>query len=343
MAATNVTKYDLLLMGEPSSSVMDFCGGSSIKEIAINEDRRSKKRGLLDSDVDDDSISRNTAAYLKLFHTTLHSMASKSPVEVEAAIQKYNCSVGFLKVERNTLSPQNHLWVVLPVTAKHNLQTEHKDGIPHLHRRISVAEYSKSSEFEPMFLDKKYDKKLPLDNEGKLFWDEGIDISVGSPIRHSSIPATKDEKSVFAIKKDFIIREGQSIGIAVIRPEELTPESAGLHRRDARKITPIFGEAGPHLYVGSVTKVGEDHFEHDINTFGGCSGALIVLLEGDSDLVLPTDIGCAIAVHVGHHPGMIGNLGIKLWSAPGIRSATLAAPEVTAASAESPTKKARIG
>jgi hypothetical protein len=60
-------------------------------------------------------------------------------------------------------------------------------------------------------------------------------------------------------------------------------------------------------------------------------------------MVRPTDIGCAIGVHVGHHKTMLGNLGIKLWSVPAIQSATLAAPEVTDSSAESPTNKLKTG
>jgi|Transcript_21218 hypothetical protein len=99
-------------------------------------------------------------------------------------------------------------------------------------------------------------------------------------MRHSSITATTDEKSVFAIRGDFEIQAGQRIGIAVICPEVLTPNSVGLALADAAKIPLVYGNPGPHLYVGFVTQVGEYHFEHTINAFGGCSGALIVLLEG---------------------------------------------------------------
>lgn len=57
------------------------------------------------------------------------------------------------------------------------------------------------------------------------------------------------------------------------------------------------------VYGGRITFVGENHIEYDINTFEGCSGAIVFLLdENQHESVAPEDYGKAIALHTGTHP-----------------------------------------
>jgi len=58
-----------------------------------------------------------------------------------------------------------------------------------------------------------------------------------------------------------------------------------------------------NLYTGKIAHVGEQHIEYDVNTFTGCSGAIVFLLDKDQpSSVQSCDHGKAIAVHAGSHP-----------------------------------------
>ena len=98
----------------------------------------------------------------------------------------------------------------------------------------------------------------------------------------------------------------------------LRPTSAGLTTQ--HEVDAIFGEPGPHLYSGIVTKVGRGFFGHNINAYAGCSGALIVLLEPSGDAVLESDTGCAIGIHVEYSKAYVANLGLSLWSSDRIKA-----------------------
>ena len=60
-----------------------------------------------------------------------------------------------------------------------------------------------------------------------------------------------------------------------------------------------------NVYTGEILFVGEDHFEHNINCFQGCSGAIVFLLEGDH-------AGKAVGVHVGSPASRESNLAFKI-------------------------------
>lgn len=75
-----------------------------------------------------------------------------------------------------------------------------------------------------------------------------------------------------------------------------------------------------HIYTGKITMVSEHHIEYDINSFEGCSGAVVFLLgletQPNDSGVTHDDVGKAIAVHAGAHPRKIKNLGFKLKAKP---------------------------
>jgi hypothetical protein len=65
--------------------------------------------------------------------------------------------------------------------------------------------------------------------------------------------------------------------------------------------------------------VGEHHIEYDVNSFKGCSGAIVFLLDTDQPNdsgVTVKDYGTAIAVHAGGHPYKVKNIGFKLSAKP---------------------------
>jgi hypothetical protein len=62
----------------------------------------------------------------------------------------------------------------------------------------------------------------------------------------------------------------------------------------------VFGEPRQtNIYTGEIKYVGTHHFEYDINSFYGCSGAVAFLLDKNQPAsVLESDWCCDIAVHV---------------------------------------------
>jgi V8-like Glu-specific endopeptidase len=55
------------------------------------------------------------------------------------------------------------------------------------------------------------------------------------------------------------------------------------------------------------------HLEYNINTFAGCSGATVFLLDKKQlSLVQPNDYGKAIAVHAGYKRALRSNIGLKI-------------------------------
>ena len=92
------------------------------------------------------------------------------------------------------------------------------------------------------------------------------------------------------------------------------------------KCEELFGsKSRPCVYTGEIIRVSEDGgtFEHNINTFKGCSGAIIFLLDKNQPEDLATKcaqdgslFAAAIGVHVGAPPedieGAEVNIGFTL-------------------------------
>ena len=81
------------------------------------------------------------------------------------------------------------------------------------------------------------------------------------------------------------------------------------------KLQRIFGSPGQvNVYTGRITLVGDHHIEYDINSYRGCSGAVVFLLDvNQPQSVREGDYGKAIAIHAGTHPTLLNrNVGFKL-------------------------------
>jgi len=75
-----------------------------------------------------------------------------------------------------------------------------------------------------------------------------------------------------------------------------------------------------NIYTGEIKQVRGDYIEYDINTFTGCSGAIVFLLDhGQPPSVQPCDFGCAVAVQAGSHSiSNAGNFGFLLHKHTGL-------------------------
>ena len=120
---------------------------------------------------------------------------------------------------------------------------------------------------------------------------------------------------------DYRFQVGQKIGMAVYRDFVVTAEDAGRPRNtlSVYDLRSIYGrENRVNVYTGQITHVSPDGkaFEHNVNTFAGCSGAVVFLLdEGQPDSVDPSDYGKAVAIHAGGKnitAGEIRNLAFKI-------------------------------
>jgi hypothetical protein len=115
-------------------------------------------------------------------------------------------------------------------------------------------------------------------------------------------------------------RKGQKIAIVVVSAnmkETATPHTAASFvKLNQDQCNTIYGQPGTvAIYTGEITYVGMYHIEHNINTYDGCSGAIIFLLDTDDQLatVNQEDRGKAIAVHVGYGGELLhSNIGFKI-------------------------------
>jgi hypothetical protein len=143
----------------------------------------------------------------------------------------------------------------------------------------------------------------------------GYDVSVGHLITNPENPATSAQLSFARAREKFELRKGQKVGIAVMFNEDSKPTKktiAGAFEGidfeleiSVADVQRIYGKPGKvNIYTGEIKFVGEMHIEYDINSFTGCSGAVVFLLDENQpeDLVQRCDWGAAVAIHAGAHP-----------------------------------------
>merc|ERR1712176_59641 len=94
--------------------------------------------------------------------------------------------------------------------------------------------------------------------------------------------------------------------MGIYRNFEVTPYDAGISptTTTVEELRLIFGqEDSVNIYTGQIVNVSQDQhtFEHNINSYRGCSGAVIFLLDQNQNGngVDNTDHGKAIAIHAG--------------------------------------------
>jgi hypothetical protein len=199
----------------------------------------------------------------------------------------------------------------IPTTALHNVVTEtNSKGVREEYKRstliapdgslIEIDSFSKAG-YEPTAADSFVIRR----GEDGLAWEYGHDTDYAGPISNEASPFTKKEWTFEKIEReDYRFEVGQKIGISVYRDFEIEAGDTGAPDITHDSIQRIFGRVNQvNIYTGEITRVceGGTCFEHNVNTFAGCSGAIVFLLDRDQEAfgVVEDDYGKAIAVHVG--------------------------------------------
>jgi hypothetical protein len=127
------------------------------------------------------------------------------------------------------------------------------------------------------------------------------DISFGDTITDPSNVLTKASRLFEKIPNTFRLRQGHRIGALVYRTFEITHKDAKAPPNT--DLDHIYGQKSwVCIYTGQVTEVSANGrtFCHDINTFKGCSGAIIFLLDRNQpDDVTAEFYGRAVGINVG--------------------------------------------
>ena len=135
-------------------------------------------------------------------------------------------------------------------------------------------------------------------------------MTTGDVIRKLTMAETDPNLSFEAVGSDFEYKVGQKIGMAVYRNYKFDFTNDDIYTNNGWKkedfpkddIMRIFGQDNDvSIYTGEITAVSPDKevFCHSINSFRGCSGAIVFLLDKNQHFVGDQDYGKAIGVHVG--------------------------------------------
>jgi hypothetical protein len=214
----------------------------------------------------------------------------------------YECQAGLL---RETTGENT---IVRPVTAKHNIATPIVEEVREVFQSATLR-IPTAAPATPRAV------RLHFAEGGCSYRDDEIDIAWGNPVRNNLLLAPV--RSFQKVRANFQCSAGQKIGMVIYSEIGATPEAA-----DApvgftpEQVSRIYG--GPNqitILTGEITTVGADYIAYDINSYGGCLGAVIFLLDRDQpESVIPEDYGKALAVHSGPHPHMAAarNIGFLL-------------------------------
>jgi hypothetical protein len=227
---------------------------------------------------------------------------------------------GFIRQEAIQRSPGEtsvERYSVFPITAKHNLRQVIIKG--HLHA-VVAAKLAQPSVGKATLEDSPDFSWLPSGNESinlrpdggrAAICSWGFDLSVGGLIASVEVDFTKPFYSFSLVRENFTLKVGQKVGIAVLFTEQTKPNKftiAGCGEEEILitedKIREIYGEPNQvNIYTGEITYVGASHIEYSFNSFTGCSGAVVFLLDQNQpESVQSCDFGHAVAIHSGAHP-----------------------------------------
>lgn len=222
---------------------------------------------------------------------------------------------------------------VTPATCLHNVAStpdENGEMIDYVNSRIvaptgnsvSINDFARAG-YEVDSSDAVVIREGGENEADRIFWRYGHDVTSAGQITNPRNHFTRKELSFEKMERqDYRFQVGQKIGMAVYRDFVVTAEDAGMPRNtlSSNYLRGIYGhENRVNIYTGQITHVSPNGkaFEHNINTFAGCSGAVVFLLDQDQDEngVISEDHGRAIAIHVGGKniaAGKISNIAFKI-------------------------------
>jgi hypothetical protein len=195
-------------------------------------------------------------------------------------------------------------FAVTPVTAKHNIESRVSDGFFHRFEttKILIAATSKSRTvaFPEGGWEHTPEDTLSLRELKDAESPSCLDVTWGTTFANPSSFVTAKSTSFEMVDDLFEIARGQKIAIVVSRRSPVSHKSAGV-KINAADLERYYGtELNSNIQTGVITGVAGDgsFFTHDINTFKGCSGAIVFLLDVDQpSTVSKEDHGKAIGVH----------------------------------------------
>jgi hypothetical protein len=246
---------------------------------------------------DPDAVSQTLAEDVskKAFKllVTIHQMDS------EGETRRYECQVGLIR--EGSLDALT----VRPVTAKHNIANARVEGV--------LEQFRMAELLIPKTGIQKH-VELVFQESGCAYTDHNeCDVTWGQQVEHSTL--VLHSSSFQRARDDFRCEPGQKVAIVIYSENGATPDSAlappGYTQEELER---IYGKANQiNILTGVITEVGPDYICYNINTFGGCSGAVVFLLDKEQpDSVKPRDWGKAIAVHIGPHPSSRSNMAFLL-------------------------------
>ena len=289
-------------------------GGRARNKKLINAGRRVEPLGPAFAD-DADAVTAllvndvfHRAMCLKTYYSTLNG-SEKS----------YYGQAGLIRGQRLTPSPENvekrrrtsafmqsSCFKATPLTALHNVINE--EGETYASVKLYCASPPTTSiiafpDGGRVLTENDLIEIRPATEEDEAIMWESRDVTKGDAIVDPGHFLTKKPLSYEKVPDGFQPRAGQKIGIAVYRRFEITAEDAGA--AEGTDLKKIFGEKNlVCVYTGEITTVSHECpvFEHSINTFCGCSGAIVFLLDKNQRDEDMKHAGKALGVHVGGSP-----------------------------------------
>jgi hypothetical protein len=180
--------------------------------------------------------------------------------------------------------PKTHNGDCIIATAKRNLLSE-KNSRGKMEYAVGATVFLPSGiDFGVQFADLGTELVTSdsLELRDGIMWKYGHDFSSGA------LKYSRTEEDFFShvesfnlVRPDFTYKVGIKVGIVVFSHKGATVCSSQAPVGYAEKqIREIYGDKDlVNIHTGVITCVGLRHIEYDINTFGGCSGALAFVLD----------------------------------------------------------------
>ena len=191
-----------------------------------------------------------------------------------------------------------------PVTAKHNLESAKAEQYHSTSARFASDGNNEKQLDMPdggCKLTNRVVVRGASENEAARTW-EADDVSFGKLITNKESFLTISPLHFVKVPiGSFRLQIGHKIGIAVYRTFDITTADASAPA--SVDMAALFGmKHQACIYTGEVTELSSsgETFCHNINTFEGCSGAVVFLLDQNQTVPVHDEYhGMAVGIHVG--------------------------------------------
>ena len=190
---------------------------------------------------------------------------------------------------------------VTPVTAKHNVASTDDEEYVRATFQFTNTDPIGVSMPDGGCTITNYIEARPATQGSRAIMIEDDDYSFGEKVSTPERTITKMPFLFSQVPNEFEIQVGHKVGMAVFRIYEFSHNDAEAPR--SLNLHSIYGPPRQAcIYTGEVTAISANGktFTHDINTFEGCSGAVIFLLDVDQPEGFDeTFEGMAVGIHSG--------------------------------------------